>query len=1349
MAIQSVSPKNPFVGLRSFKDSESLLFFGRSKETGELLDILHETHFLTIIGSSGCGKSSLIRSGLIPCIQGGFLVEKRDRWLINTIKPGGAPISSLGISLHKQFIEAGRKNFSSGKIFEYLTSQNLERLLTQLQPFLKDDSNLLILVDQFEELFRFQTPQPKNTPTNEARIFVNWLIELASQRELPVFVIITMRSDFIGDCDAFPGLPEMINQSQFLVPRMNKFQRQQAIEGPIHLFGKKIAPDLIERLLAETGHVRDDLPVLQHLLMRIWNNFRQDDSETIGIQHYEAVGGMEYALARHANEALKGMSDSEIQITKRMFQALTDTDSSNRQIRRPAAIGELLNQTGAEPETLQKIIQKYQSDGRTFLLASGKLSDDETIIDISHESLIRQWPKFQQWVKEENENKIQFLKISEAANDFKTGKIALWDDPQLQLALNWKTHKQPNLNWANRYSNNFNESIQFLEKSRQNRDAKIKARRIRNRISISVLTFFLVLTTILAIFARKKSGETTAQLARNYWAFARISKEKNETIRSSHYFALAGQLEENKMVSLNCKFDLTNDLKHLSLNQIIYPKNDANRELTFSQNDKYFITWGAGKTANLYRTENPEKTIFPISASDSITQAVFDAKSENILLISSDKKIHVWSLATKEFIDYHFQHSEVIDGTYLSNNAQHLLTWTDAGNTYLWNVEDGKLKHTFTHGGPVKQAIFNSDETLVATCSTDKTVKIWRMSDGKPATAPIKHSDRIFGISFIRNDSQIMSWGSPKMVSIWNIEDTSRPVHKLQHFEYVNGAIYQTERDLILTWSADGTARMWSAKTGQPIGKIMQHSKEILGAKFSNDSKIIVTWSKDGMVKFWDAHDGSPILSPLIHNAPIDHVVFSDSNQFVSSWDKTGILKIWNLNSEYLKRNVLQLPSGLVGMVFNSDSSLFLTVDDSNSIQVWNRQRNSRNLSPMRHDGMITGLEFSQSSNFIVSWGTDQTVRIWRFAQPEPLVYNLTFNDKIIKAKLFEEDSLLITCTQKSGVLSCKLGDNVVKKTIIDSTQIINVFLNANSNKMILDDGFHDLELHETKTGRLIADLPRKGGTINGVIFSQDENRILYWNFNGEINLWNIEDSSFAIPPVHLPSGILGALLNKDESKILSWGLDSTVRLWETKTGKLFVPPMKHSRAVLGARFSPDEKYILSWANNYTAHLWNALTGKIEAKTMEHNNIVTGGIFNKHGNLILTWSQDGTARLWNANDGTLAMPPMQHKDWLLGAAFTPDERHVISWGQDNTIRWWDIRVDYDFPNEHLPLLTEVTTGTTMDEFGNATALSKKEWETRKRKYIKIAENHLKTCQYKNANLYQWQKIVWSDSTRKN
>ncbi len=459
---------NPFVGLRPFESRDSLYYFGRRQQTHALLQQLYANRFVAVIGSSGCGKSSLVRAGLIPNLEAGFVVQDRDLWKIATFKPGDGPRDNLARAM------AGLAGSSEvpGDAAEWARAIErrgapglIDRLATILN---REDSNLLVVVDQFEELFRFQQFRTAQV-REEAADFVALLLHLAMQTKIPVYVVLTMRSDFLGECDAFQGLPEAMNRSQYLVPRLTRQQRREAILGPTRLAGADITPRLMDRLLNESQEAKDDLPVLQHALMRTWSVWSQTDAAALDLEHYERAGTIRQALCRHADEALAGLDAKDIGIAKRMFQALTQTDAANRRIRRPAHLGQIAAICGeaATPEAVRALIARFNSDRRNFLVLSARNDRDDPLVDISHESLIRQWTTLAGWVDEEAESLRIYKRLAESAELHATGQAALYKETDLQVALEWQRRQRPNAAWADRLPADFKQVMHFLRLSVQ------------------------------------------------------------------------------------------------------------------------------------------------------------------------------------------------------------------------------------------------------------------------------------------------------------------------------------------------------------------------------------------------------------------------------------------------------------------------------------------------------------------------------------------------------------------------------------------------------------------------------------------------------------------------------------------------------------------------------------------------------------------------------------------------------------------------------------------------------------------------------------------------------------------
>ncbi|MEM9804997.1 MAG: IMS domain-containing protein [Cyanobacteria bacterium P01_D01_bin.56] len=456
--------ENPFPGLRPFRQDESDLFFGRENQVNELLRRLQINQFLAVVGTSGSGKSSLVAAGLLPALYSGAITKAGSRWLIATMRPGDSPIKNLAHGLSTSGIL--QRNGLEPAMEAMVIETTLRRSSLGFTELFQSTNctfpeNLLIVVDQFEELFRFRQRISSFQASDEAAAFVKLL--LAAVNHPKVYVLLTMRSDFLGDCAQFRDFPELLNDNQYLIPRMTRNQRRQAIEGPIAVGGGTITPRLVNQLLNDVGNNPDQLPVLQHALMRTWDMWKGDHQpeEAIDLRHYETIGSMANALSKHADE-IYGSLGKDIRlrnIAKVLFKRLTEKDSDNRGIRHPTHLGEICDiAEAATPEEVIAVVEKFRAPGCSFLMPPvGVELTPDTILDISHESLMRGWKMLKEWIDEEYESAETYRDLAKAASKFSESKASLLQEPELEIYLNWQQQENPNAVWAERYRSDSNE----------------------------------------------------------------------------------------------------------------------------------------------------------------------------------------------------------------------------------------------------------------------------------------------------------------------------------------------------------------------------------------------------------------------------------------------------------------------------------------------------------------------------------------------------------------------------------------------------------------------------------------------------------------------------------------------------------------------------------------------------------------------------------------------------------------------------------------------------------------------------------------------------------------------------
>jgi conflict system STAND superfamily ATPase len=463
---------SPFPGLRAFDVEDSLLFFGRETHTEALLRRLSEHRFVAVVGSSGCGKSSLVRAGLLPGLLRGYLVNATSRWRLVTLRPGTAPIDALAAVLAKDGV-LGKPGLPALRATLGATSGGLVEVVRQAG--LAAGESLLVTVDQFEEIFRYARPG-RDEGESQASLFVGLLLR-AVESDAPIYVTLTMRSDYQGDCAQFAGLSEALNRSQYLVPRLTRDQRREAIVRPLELVDAVATPRLVNRLLNDAGDDPDQLPVLQHALLRTYRHWQHEGGRgDLDVADYDAIGGIAHALGRHGDAILEA-SHADRRAVEKVFRSLTTTERG-REVRRPQSLGVLRDVVGAGDEAalegVDAIVSTFAARESSFLMLSAPQLEADTVVDITHESLIRKWPLLAGWVGEEARSAEWYGDLKRDVVRRRDGDAGLWRDPQLSEVLERKALEGWNEAWAGQYARPgdapFEEVERFLGASVEARD---------------------------------------------------------------------------------------------------------------------------------------------------------------------------------------------------------------------------------------------------------------------------------------------------------------------------------------------------------------------------------------------------------------------------------------------------------------------------------------------------------------------------------------------------------------------------------------------------------------------------------------------------------------------------------------------------------------------------------------------------------------------------------------------------------------------------------------------------------------------------------------------------------------
>lgn len=1214
----SSKARNPFVGLRPFDSDNSLYYFGRNEQTRTLIQQLHLHRFLAVVGASGSGKSSLVRAGLIPILESGFLVQDRDSWNITTMKPGVSPLSNLAAAI-LDVPGVSKTEDAAEVLLDKIQTRGVAAILEEIEPFLEErQANLLLLVDQFEELFRFAS---RIDDREEAADFVNILLRLSRRPGSGIYVVLTMRSDFIGDCDRFQGLPEAMNRSQYLVPRLTRKQRREAIAGPIRLAGGTAAPRLVERLLNANIDARDDLPILQHALMRTWENWAARGAEgPVDLEHLDASGGIADALKNHADEALAELNEEDRAVAKRIFQALTETDAGNRTIRRPAHLSEIAEITGSTPERVETVLGKFSGQGRYFLADKNKPGEENALVDIAHESFIRQWDRLRKWVEEEAESAKTYRRLAETAELHAAGRAGLYRGIDLELAQEWMAESLPTRAWGARYHPGYDSAMEFLANSRKTHEEELaRAERERRRrvwARRTATAAVIVILSAIAVYAwkEKRFAERQHRMV-NYKLAKQIEEEATEALqqmdtggreyREAWLSALVSlnqpDLPEDAVfpdsMGMLCRRDLAaGALANIWTSPAV---NAAMRCAVFRPDGRYIVSGSAGGELTLWHYPSADaaprkvEAVAFTAAPGMVYDAVFSPDGA-ILATVSGENIRIWDFSNPEeprelnpLTRAGKKTGADVRALAFSFDGKTLAAGAEDDSIRLWDFSDPEsprnLEFKGTHGGTVYTVAFSPDGRYLASGSEDKTIRIWELArpdSVDPLKVLMGHRNSVSSVTFSPDGRTLASGARETSILIWDVSNptTATELARIDdsHAESVARVAFNADGTILASASWDRSIGLWDLSdpaAPKRRSRFEGHLSYIYAANFSADGLTLLSASEDSTVRLWDLSLPDSLARSTGHTEFVNSIAVSSDGEILASGGRDNTARLWALSPSGAPRelSVLREHGDFVyAVAISPDGKILATGSRDTNIRLFDIEDPSaaRLVSTMKgdesgvagHSSWVLAVAFGPGGKTLASGSFDETLRVWDLADPaKPRLSE--------GAKDFENfDDLVSTVAFSRSGRTLAAGS-------YDKTFRIYDFGNPGAPRELLS---------------LKGDWPQ----VSSVSFSPDGALLATGLADGTVRFWNISDRSSPREVAQLK---------------------------------------KHGGPVTSVTFSPDGNLLASASADQTIRLWDLAEpdSPLELAVLRgHTNIVTSVAFSQDGASLYSGSRDNSIRVW-------------------------------------------------------------------------------------------------------------------------
>jgi WD40 repeat protein len=1220
---------NPFPGLRAFATSEADRFFGRKQQIEELAARLDGVSFLAVAGSSGCGKSSLVLAGLLSKLSRGTASGSQTVWRAVVMRPGNQPMANLAEQLSSTIGRGSNDDRCAGPLYGRLRLGGLGLVDAVRLARLDSHTRMLVMVDQFEEIFRFK----RVSDVDEASAFVKLLLNAARDPKSPVTVVITLRSDSLGDCADFRDLPETINCGQYLVPKLTREQRKEAIVGPIELRGFHITLRLVQRLLNDVSDDFDDLPVMQHALARTWNRWARasQGSRPIDLEDYEAVGTAKHALSRHADEAFESLSGLAV-VVEKVFRALTERVAEGTEVRRPLGFDLLCQVVGADREQVELVVERFRRPDTAFLRPGLEVPlASNPVIDISHESLIRLWQRLCEWAKVEAESRAMLDRLVDAARRLKTTppQGSLWHGRDLGNALYWQQRTNPTPAWVGLYvKGDSDAALKSAEGFLDLSDAEERRDQLRRKLLIGGVCFLIL--AAVALWVTATSSRFKMAKSRTLASESLLSIEQDPA-RSAHLALAAVNLDSANETGVYALQQSLATLEVAHAEKII-PLDAPVSDVTYTKDGSFLVT-ASGKTVTIFDSKNFERVYDPITRKEDVLRAWLIDNKKMLVTQTEDGEVQIERVSGSAVRPITCEGREnPVYKVSVSPDDRHIALGCYNGAVLVWDATDlaAGPKHSYSHkveeDVTVTALAFSFDGKYLASGDALGAVNLWKLGFPTPwigqggsgaKKSPIKHElyNAIRDIGFSRDDPSLLVTASEDHKAIvWRLDLERRPHERnkknepqswpLNHDRPVIAVKFTAPRRdgpiPVITVSGKNT-QLWENATADPK-QVRAHDDWVSDANASTNGEWLVTASSDGTARIWSTRSGTPIAVLRGHRGEVSRVVFSPDGTQVVTASADGSVRVWQFRaprllaaSNHWKLSAAFDPNGTRVAVGEERSAFVLELNGG-----------AGSMTPVRHDlpgvetDQVTFMSWSRDGKFLV--GVQNTSSSLN-AVLKPILWDIerhlditpTWFKELLTATFSPGTDELLTVSEKGQIA-------VWETKSLEAVETPQPKLKLGEERgrwmaAMSPDGRWIAALNAVKSNKVELwrrDDPQAGprkleghkGDIKSLQFSRDSKSLLTASADRTALIWPVDRPG---PPKELKGGhtasMAWASFNTNGTRVVTGSADNTIRVWDVETAKQLASLRWHSEGVNSVEFSPDGKWILSASDDGTVKL--------------------------------------------------------------------------------------------------------------------------------------------------------------------
>ncbi|MDX6396220.1 MAG: hypothetical protein QOJ73_7283 [Streptosporangiaceae bacterium] len=1174
----------PYRGLASFEPEDAEWFFGREELTRHLL--IRATADpgsipgsgaaagvpLVVIGSSGSGKSSLLRAGLIPGLLTGDAPGP-----LALFTPGAAPLTELARQLAGAIaaaepgapsgtaaseIEAALRSDPAG--FARLTS----RITVAGPPGEAGRIRPVIVVDQFEEVF---TTCPDS---GERQAFITALCALSG----PAVVVLALRADFYDRALRHPGLSRALQERQVVVGPMTWDQVRRAIVEPARKARLLVDDGLVELLLRDltptagagsassAGPEPGVLPLLSHALLATWHSGHRGRLTVAG---YQASGGIRDAIARTAEAAYEGLSDDQRDVARRLFLRLVHVVDGAPETRSTTALTELREcpfGAASADDALARFV-----DQRLITL-------DADTARITHEALITAWPRLRAWIDADREGLRARQRITEAAQAWdEAGRdsAALLRGGLLVTARAWAADPVNRVSLAP-LAQEFVDSGTAQEKIHAEAERK-RTRRLRRLVATLTAAMLATVTFAGYAFQQREAAATARDDSDSREVAIQASQIRGQSVSLAAQLSLAAYRISPTAQARAALLESSGTPAAARL----VDSTDVVQAVSLSPDHRVLAVAAADGTLRLWDVAHPGRPAPlgpPLVAANRnpLYTTAFSPDGRLLAAAGAAKTVQLWDVSDPA---RPVALNAVLTGP---ANTVYSVAFSPSGDVLaggsaddtvrLWNVTGGgQARPIATLAGAtgyVESVAFSPDGRTLAAGSADRAVRLWAVTDprrpallGRLLAGP---AALVTSLAFSRDGTMLAAGSQDDKVWLWNISQPARPVRAAPltgATDWVNTVAFSPDGTSLAAGSSDDHVLVWHLATRAPAASL-PHPQPVTSLVW--DGGRLITGDADGAVRNWALP--APVL---LAGGPVNSVAFSPGGGMLAVGSQD--LELWNPSRRTMTA-AAKAPGTFINAVAfapgarsHGGRALAAGYGDGR-VQLWQVTSGGAEtplgqpLLASSH-GLAEFVTFSRNGRLLASAGDDGTVRVWSVSDPRRPRLLTTLNDSVnyVFSVAFSPDGR--TLAAASGDNLTRLWDianparpvPLARPLAGPASYAISVAFSPDGRTLAVGSADKTVRLWDVsqpaRPAPLGAPLDGPAGYVYSVAFSGNGQTLAAGATDGTVWLWNVTHRAAPALVAELagPAGqVYSVAFGRADRTLAAGSADGMVRIWDT-----------------------------------------------------------------------------------------------------------------------------------------------------------------------------------------------------------